>query len=48
MLWDKVVGRILRLTLLAPDIVDAIASGRQSGAITLATLMQVLRRLHLV
>jgi hypothetical protein len=34
------VGRILRLTLLAPDIVDAILHGRQPAHITLAVLMQ--------
>ena len=34
------VGRILRLTLLAPDIVEAIVVGRQPGMMTLAVLMQ--------
>ena len=34
------VGRILRLTLLAPDIIEAIVSGRQPGTMTLAVLMQ--------
>ena len=33
------VCRILRLTLLAPEIVQAILDGRQDGAITLARLM---------
>jgi hypothetical protein len=34
------VGRILRLTLLAPEIVDAILDGRQPAQITLAVLMR--------
>ena len=34
------VSRILRLTLLAPDIVDAILDGRQPSALTLARLMK--------
>jgi hypothetical protein len=34
------VGRILRLTLLAPDIVETIVTGRQLGTVTLAVLMQ--------
>ena len=34
------VGRVLRLTLLAPDIVEAILSGRQSANLTLALLMR--------
>jgi len=33
------VGRLLRLTLLAPDIVEAILDGRQSVEMTLALLM---------
>jgi hypothetical protein len=36
------LARILRLTLLAPDIVDAILDGRQPRTLTLA---QLLRRL---
>jgi hypothetical protein len=34
------VGRVLRLTLLAPDIVEAILDGRQPSAMTLAVLMR--------
>ena len=34
------VSRLLRLTLLAPDIVDAILDGRQPGCITLPGLME--------
>jgi hypothetical protein len=34
------VGRVLRLTLLAPDIVEAILDGRQPADLTLAALMQ--------
>jgi hypothetical protein len=37
---DSYVGRILRLTLLAPEIVEAIVSGRQVPQITLAVLMR--------
>jgi hypothetical protein len=33
-------GRMLRLTLLAPDIVEAIRSGRQPAEVTLAGLMR--------
>jgi hypothetical protein len=33
------VGRILRLTLPAPDIIEAILDGRQPTAMTLAVLM---------
>ena len=33
------LGRVLRLTLLAPDIVDAIVEGRQ-GEMTLAELLK--------
>jgi hypothetical protein len=32
------VGRVLRLTLLAPDIVEAILNGRQPPEMTLAVL----------
>jgi hypothetical protein len=31
---------VLRLTLLAPDIVEAILDGRQPAAMTLAVLMR--------
>jgi hypothetical protein len=34
------VSRLLRLTLLAPDIVEAILNGRQSEGITLPGLME--------
>ena len=33
------VSRVLRLTLLAPDIVEAILAGRQPAEVTLAGLM---------
>jgi hypothetical protein len=33
------VGRVLRLTLLAPEIVEAILDGRQPAGLTLAVLM---------
>ena len=34
------VSRVLRLTLLAPDIVEAILDGRQTEGVTLPRLMQ--------
>ena len=34
------VGRLLRLTLLAPEIVEAILDGRQPTEVTLAVLMR--------
>jgi len=34
------VSRILRLTLLAPDVVKAILNGKHAPKVTLATLMQ--------
>ena len=37
---DSYVSRILRLTLLAPDIVDAILDRRQPPALTMARLMK--------
>jgi hypothetical protein len=37
---ESYVGRVLRLTLLAPDIVEAILSGRQPTDMTLAVLME--------
>jgi hypothetical protein len=37
---ESYVGRVLRLTLLAPDIVEAILGGRQPADMTLAVLMQ--------
>jgi hypothetical protein len=39
------VSRILRLTLLAPEIVEAILEGRQPVEMTLAALMRPLPRL---
>ena len=36
------VSRILRLTLLAPDILEAILNGKHAPKVTLATLMQPL------
>lgn len=36
---ESYVGRVLRLTLLAPDIVEAIMVGRQPAEMTLAVLM---------
>ena len=37
---ESYVGRVLRLTLLAPDIVEAILDGRQPAQMTLAVLVQ--------
>jgi hypothetical protein len=37
---ETYVGRVLRLTLLAPDIVETILSGRQPTSMTLAVVMQ--------
>ncbi len=37
---ESYVGRVLRLTLLAPDIVEAILGGRQPADIMLASLMK--------
>jgi hypothetical protein len=37
---ESYVGRVLRLTLLAPDIVEAILDGRQPADMTLAVLMR--------
>ena len=34
------VSRLLRLTLLAPDIVEAVLDGRQPAAMTLPALME--------
>jgi hypothetical protein len=35
---ESYVGRVLRRTFLAPDIIEAILAGRQPSAITLAVL----------
>ena len=37
---ESYVGRVLRLTLLAPDIVEAILGGQQPANVTLAALMK--------
>jgi len=37
---ESYVGRVLRLTLLAPDIVEAILNGWQPAEMTLAVLMR--------
>jgi hypothetical protein len=37
---ESYVGRVLRLTLLAPDIVEAILNGRQSAGLQLDGLMK--------
>jgi hypothetical protein len=37
---ESYVGRVLRLTLLAPDTVEAILDGRQPVGITRAVLMR--------
>jgi hypothetical protein len=37
---ESYVGRILRLTLLSPEIVEAVINGRQPAEITLAVLMR--------
>lgn len=37
---ETYVGRVLRLTLLAPEVVEAILSGRQSAHLQLETLMK--------
>lgn len=37
---ESYVGRVLRLTLLAPDLVEAILGGRQPAELTLAVLMR--------
>ncbi len=34
------VSRVLRLTLLAPDLVEAVLNGRQPGGMTLPGLME--------
>jgi hypothetical protein len=39
---ESYVGRVLRLTLLAPDVVEAILGGWQPADMQLATLMKPL------
>ena len=39
---DSYLSRVLRLTLLAPDIVEAILSGRQPGTLQLDDLLKPL------
>ena len=34
------VSRVIQMTLLAPDIVEAVLNGKHSPNVTLATLMQ--------
>lgn len=34
------LGRLLQLTLVAPDIVEAIVEGKQAKAVTLPRLME--------
>ena len=37
---ETYVGRVLRLTLLSPEIVEAILNGRHPVGLTLSVLMQ--------
>ena len=37
---ESYVGRVLRLTLLAPDIVEAILDGRQTAGLQLEDLLR--------
>ena len=37
---ESYVGRVLRLTLLAPEIVEAVLNGRQPAEMTLGALMK--------
>ena len=37
---ETYVGRVLRLTLLAPNVVEEILAGRQPAALTLTVLMR--------
>lgn len=37
---ESYVGRVLRITLLAPEVVEAILGGRQSTHLQLETLMK--------
>lgn len=40
MISESYVGRVLRMTLLAPSIVEAIVNGRQPATVLLAQLMR--------
>jgi hypothetical protein len=40
MIYESYVGRVLRLTLLAPGIVKAVVGGRQPTRLQLASLMK--------
>lgn len=37
---ESYIARVLRLTLLSPEIIEAILEGRQSGEVSLAPLMR--------
>jgi len=39
---ESYVGRVMRLTLLAPDIVEAIVNGKQPTRVTLSTALRPL------
>jgi hypothetical protein len=37
---ETYIGRVLRLTLLAPDIIEAIVNGRQAAGVQMERLMR--------